>query len=240
MRKEGILTIRKIEKLLFPLRCPVCDRPVPVGEGEACLKCRNQLVKVSGAYCMKCGKPLLTQQEYCMDCENHRHLFCAGRGLYVYTHAAGAIYRFKYSGRQEYAAFFGQQMAEAFASYIKAIRPDALIPVPLHEERLQKRGYNQAELLAAELGRRVLVPVAGRMVVRVKNTIPQKELNLIQRQNNLKKAFKIVANDVKLKTIILIDDIYTTGSTMDALTAVLLEAGVEKVYFLTLSIGGPD
>ena len=76
--------------------------------------------------------------------------------------------------------------------------------------------------------------------MRVKNTIPQKELNLIQRQNNLKKAFKIVANDVKLKTIILIDDIYTTGSTMDALTAVLLEAGVEKVYFLTLSIGGPD
>ena len=69
--------------------------------------------------------------------------------------------------------------------------------------------------------------------------MPQKTLNRAERQNNLKKAFKIVANDVKLKTIILIDDIYTTGSTLDALAETLAEAGAEKIYFLTLSAGSP-
>ena len=189
---------------------------------------------------MKCGKELCTNQEYCTDCAGHTHLFCQGRGLYVYSHVAGSIYRFKYSGRQEYAAFFGRQMAEAYADYIRAIRPDALIPVPLHEDRYRKRGYNQAELLAVEMGRRLSIPVYDKIVVRVKNTIPQKELNCVQRQNNLKKAFKIVTNDVKLNTIILIDDIYTTGSTIDAITAVLSEAGVERVFFLTLAIGSLD
>jgi predicted amidophosphoribosyltransferase len=79
--------------------------------------------------------------------------------------------------------------------------------------------------------------VEEHLVVRRKNTIPQKQLDVTQRQNNLKKAFKMCQNDVKLKTIILIDDIYTTGSTMDALSALLKEHGAERVFFLTLAVG---
>lgn len=130
-------------------------------------------------------------------------------------------------------------MAEVFADYVRGLSPDALVPVPLHEKRLAARGYNQAALLAEEIGKALHIPVYDKLVVRGKNTVPQKTLNRAERQNNLKRAFKIVANDVKLKTIILIDDIYTTGSTLDALAETLTEAGAEKIYFLTLSAGSP-
>ena len=84
------------------------------------------------------------------------------------------------------------------------------------------------------------IPVYTNLAKRIKNTVPQKELNEKQRQNNLKKAFKIEPDVVKLKTIIIIDDIYTTGTTMDALAEVFLEAGAENVYFMTLAIGSTD
>ena len=81
------------------------------------------------------------------------------------------------------------------------------------------------------------IPVDSRLIKRVKKTLPQKLLSDCERQNNLKKAFKIDRNDVKLKRVIVIDDIYTTGSTIDAVAGLLKKKGVEKVYFLTISIG---
>ena len=260
MRKEGNLK-EIIKQLLFPLRCPVCDRPVPnvptghiartVSNGVSvapmvpmrgrgiCPGCESGLKRIQSPFCLKCGKPLLTEEELCGDCKSREHRFIQGRSLYAYGDMAGCIYRFKYRGRQEYAAFLGRAMAEAFADYVRGLSPDALVPVPLHEKRLAVRGYNQAALLAEEIGKALHIPVYDKLVVRGKNTVPQKTLNRAERQNNLKKAFKIVANDVKLKTIILIDDIYTTGSTLDALAETLTEAGAEKIYFLTLSAGSP-
>ena len=116
-------------------------------------------------------------------------------------------------------------------------KADAIIPVPLHYKRMRQRGYNQAKLFAEALGKAWNIPVKHRLVVRHKNTQPLKQLNPAQRQNNLKKAFKLAQNDVKLKTIIIVDDIYTTGSTIDSVARVFLQAGVHKVFFVTLAIG---
>lgn len=91
--------------------------------------------------------------------------------------------------------------------------------------------------MAEALGRRTGIPVYPKMLVRVRNTKPQKTLNPEERQNNLKKAFNMGQNDVKLKVIIIIDDIYTTGTTIDEAAKVLKEAGAEKVYFVTLACG---
>ena len=109
--------------------------------------------------------------------------------------------------------------------------------MPVHKSRLQSRGYNQAELVATELSRLTGIPVYKDLVRRVKKTIPQKALNIQERQNNLKKAFNINADVVKLNKTILIDDIYTTGSTLDAVALELKKHGVESVYFITLCIG---
>ena len=128
-------------------------------------------------------------------------------------------------------------MAEYLGNFIRSIHPDALIPVPLHRKRKAVRGYNQAELLARVLGKHLEVPVYAGFLLREKNTSPLKYENPQERQNNLKKAFIIARNDVKLEKVILVDDIYTTGSTIDEATRTLRTAGVREVYFVTLAVG---
>ena len=104
-----------------------------------------------------------------------------------------------------------------------------------YKERV--RGYNQAEVLAKEIGKRLDIPVRTNIVKRTRNTVPMKKLDEKARRNNLKKAFKVALNDVKLKSIIIIDDIYTTGSTIDEIAHEFRQVGVEKIYFCTLAIG---
>ncbi len=225
-------------ELLFPRRCPVCDKPVKPAGKLICNGCRTKLVYVPEKHCMKCGRSLPKERiEYCYDCERKRHRYIQGKSLYEYTNAAQSIYRFKYGKRKEYAEFFGKEMAEHFAKTIRLWQPQALIPVPIHKERERTRGYNQAGLLAVELGKQIGIPVVTDLIVRHRKTIPLKELKASERENNLKRAFKIGKNDVKLSTIIIIDDIYTTGSTVNAMAEVLKTAGIDKIYVLTLAIG---
>lgn len=186
---------------------------------------------------MKCGKKLYEEGEYCEDCKKMAHVYERGRALYEYAGVAPSIYRMKYGGRQEYAEFFGEEMAKYLGDFVKKINPDGIVPIPLHRKRFRHRGYNQAMLLAKSLGKQLKLPVYGKILVRVKNTAPLKLQNPSERQNNLKKAFIMTQNDVKLKTILVVDDIYTTGSTIDEAARVFMENGVEKVYFVTLACG---
>ena len=131
--------------LLFPRRCPVCDRPVKPAGALVCRSCAPKLVYVRQPLCMKCGKELSDEnQEYCRDCLHKKHLYDRGISLYRYTSVKKAVYRFKYAGRQEYAAFFGKEMAWHLGRQILSWKVDALVPVPLHPARKRKRGYNQA------------------------------------------------------------------------------------------------
>lgn len=226
-----------IKQLLFPLRCPMCDEPVrPYGE-KVCPECVEKRKMLTAPYCMKCGKKLADDGEFCGDCSGKQHAFVRGRALYEYESVAASIYRFKYGGRQEYAEFFGEELSFYLGDFVREIGPDALIPIPLHKKRQRKRGYNQAALLARVLGQQTGTLVLEKYLVRVKNTIPLKRLNPKERQNNLKKAFIIHKNDVKLKTVILVDDIYTTGSTMDEAARTLIGCGVQNVYFVALACG---
>lgn len=129
-------------------------------------------------------------------------------------------------------------MGRYLGDFILGTRPDVIVPVPLHPRKRKNRGYNQAACLARALGRKLDLPVDEDFVKRVKNTVPMKRLNPAERQNNLKKAFIIGRNDVKLyDRIILVDDIYTTGTTLDEIAALLKEHGVSKVYCVTLACG---
>lgn len=224
-------------QLLYPLRCPVCDEiVVPAGE-KICLGCLKKLKLLTPPWCVKCGKKLGAEGELCADCRKKEHRFARGRALYEYESAAPAIYRFKYGGRREYADFFGEQTAEYLGDFIRGVRPDALIPIPLHRSRQIRRGYNQAQLLAEHIGTYLELPVRSDILVRRKNTSPLKCQNPEERQNNLKKAFNIAQNDVKLKRVVLVDDIYTTGSTMNEAAETLKANGVKEVFFVALACG---
>ncbi len=223
---------------VFPRRCPVCDRPVRPFDRLICEGCRDKVTYVKAPYCMKCGKELQSdEEEYCHDCSVHKHSYDRGRAVFEYRSIARSLYGFKYSGRREYAAYYGERTAAVLGVQIKTWAPDALIPVPIHTSRKRNRGYNQAEVFAEAVGSALDIPVLSDWISRCRKTVPQKELGPAERQNNLKKAFKIIRNDVKLNTIVIIDDIYTTGSTIDAVAECARAAGVQKVYFVALAIG---
>lgn len=140
-------------QLLFPTRCPVCDSIVkPFGE-KICLECLPKLRVVTPPWCMKCGKKIRDDGEFCSDCRQKQHMFDRSRTLYEYAAAAPSIYRFKYKGRQEYAEFFGEEMGKYLGDFIRSVSPDVMVPVPLHKKKLSKRGYNQAACLARVLGK---------------------------------------------------------------------------------------
>jgi ComF family protein len=120
------------------------------------------------------------------------------------------------------------------------VKPDVLVPVPVHQNRLKKRGYNQAALLARELGRLTNIPVAEHLLIRKKDTLPQKELSERERKQNLQDAFALGERqelNLLQECVIIIDDIYTTGATLEECSRVLKQVGIQRIYFLCVCIG---
>ena len=193
---------------------------------------------------MHCGRPVLSDLvEYCFDCEKKKKrgdkdTFFQGKSLLLYKGVVKqTMYRFKYSNKREYGTFFAELAMEKWGEWLFRCEIDAIVPVPMFRRKKRMRGYNQAEVFGRELAKYLRVPMDRNVVIRKKDTRPMKELNDIERENNLRNAFQIARNIVKYKKILLVDDIYTTGSTADEVSRVLLEAGVEKIYFLSICIG---
>ena len=136
--------------LIFPRRCPICDRPVRPYGAFACDECADNVRFVQGATCYKCGKPLNDESmEYCEDCARTRHVFNRGISLFEYRSVSDSIYRFKYRGRREYAVWYGRVMAQKLGGKLLALHPYALVPVPIHSSKMRSRGYNQSALIAS-------------------------------------------------------------------------------------------
>lgn len=235
MKKTEIIAM-SLWSLIYPARCPFCDGAMHMRQ-LVCEKCRGKVKPLSGPTCQKCGKKVEEDQVFCHDCRKKEHNFNQGFSLFQYEDIRESLYRFKYSGRAEYARFYGEAAYRFYGTKLEALHADALVPVPLHFRKQLKRGYNQAEEFATALSKLTGIPVEKHFVKRIKNTKPMKTVQGLQRQNNLKSAFLITGNDVKLKTIIIIDDIYTTGATIDAVSRVCRQAGIEKIYFLTVAVG---
>ena len=225
-----------IKDLLFPLRCPVCDEPAGGGR-YICRECFQKLRFIKEPYCLTCGKALTDESEYCRDCMNRKHYFNKGVSVFEYGSISDSLFRFKNSGRADYSKFYARAMVERHGDFIRAVSPDALIPVPIHRSKLLKRGYDQSLVLCKEISDLTKIPVNDQLIMRSKKTVPLKELGLKERQNNLKGAFKLGTDDVKLKTIMIVDDIYTTGSTIDEISRTVLAGFSCEIYFITLTVG---
>lgn len=242
MRKAGILLQKMKEYLLavfYPARCPVCERLTGGRRIRCCPICEEKLPYIPEPRCLKCGKAVTAEEtEYCMDCTKQQHVFTRGIALWSFDRSVRrVVYRFKYKNRREYAEYFAREIVKCYGRQIKSWNAEALVPVPIHRKRYKKRGFNQAELLAKEIGRYMKLEVHTEIISRIRNTRPQKELNNKERQKNLKSAFKINQNSVKLKKVIVVDDIYTTGATVDVMTELLLQTEITHVYVITLCIG---
>lgn len=229
-----------IADLLFPRRCPVCGEILGDNGSLICRGCVPKLSPVRQPVCKTCGKELISdREEYCTDCRRHQHSFAMGRSLFQYNAAAAkSMAAIKYKNRREYLDFYAQAMAYRYRDQVSRWQPDVMIPIPVHPSRYRSRGFNQAEELARRLTRLWGIPTETGLLLRKKRTVAQKKLTPEERLKNLQKAFAAADKKHRLpRTVLLIDDIYTTGSTMEACSRVLLAAGVEKVYFLTICIG---
>ncbi len=230
--------MKKVLDYVYPPRCPVCDEVLPPGI-DICEGCTKEAVTITEPICKKCGKPIESRErEYCSDCLEKQHVYRQGRAVFLYR--AGikkSMYRFKYSNRREYAQFYARYAARLHGSWVLKNRIEVIVPIPMYPGKWRRRGYNQAEIFARALGKELGIPVDAGIVKRIRNTVPQKALNDKERQRNLKNAFQLAPNIVKYSQILLVDDIYTTGSTMDAVAAVLLSGGAQNIYYICISIG---
>lgn len=235
----GIQLWREILDIIYPRRCPVCDKIVLPEEGLVCQGCRRKLPYIKEPCCKKCGKQIRREEdEYCGDCRRVRHAYTEGRALFTYDSIMRqSVSAFKYKGRQEYAEWYGEELAKHFGGQLKRWGAEALIPVPVHRARYRKRGYNQAALLAEQISYHTGLEMDENVLVRTKKTVAQKELGTRERGKNLQEAFQLRKNVVQYKKVVLVDDIYTTGSTADACAKVLRQNGVEQIYLLCLCIG---
>lgn len=252
--------------IVFPPRCILCDELMEQGQGQLHPACKSKLFPVSGAVCLHCGRPVIGESyEFCYDCARKeracqlsgKDTFFQGKSLFLYQgEIKQTMYRFKYSNKREYASYFAKRAVEGYGEWLEKIDVDVVIPVPMYKRKERKRGYNQAaefaraliEAMEADRSARQKkrnerekngkIPVYdSKAVLRIKNTRPMKELNDVERKNNLRNAFQVTENIVKYKKVLLVDDIYTTGSTADAVSHELLAAGVDEVYFLSICIG---
>lgn len=208
-------------------------------ENGICTSCRKKIIRIAEPVCKKCGKPLSDERkEYCGDCVRKHHSYRQGKAVFLYKgEMRQSMYRFKYNNRREYASFFAAEAAAQYAGWIRRRKIEAIVPVPMYPGKKCRRGYNQAEVFARALGRKLEIPVETKLVKRIRDTTPQKELNDSERRKNLQNAFQVMTQNIQYHQLLLVDDIYTTGSTMDAVTEVLLLAGVKNIYYICISIG---
>ena len=229
-------------EIIYPSTCPICSQVLDKKfnkKNYICEQCSKKLSYIESPRCLKCGKPVdNAETEFCYDCSRVKHIYSQGVGVWAYTNEIkNSIYQFKYHNKREYGEFYGYEVKNRYESIIKSWNADVLIPVPLHKSKLRKRGYNQAEIIAKSIGTFLDIPVDSQLLNRKKKTLAQKELNDKERLKNLENAFIIGEKVVKYKNVIIVDDIYTTGTTIDACSKILIDAGVAKVYYISLCIG---
>lgn len=220
--------------LLLPPACLLCTRLLSPGQGDwsLCAACLSRLPALGDASCRSCAQPYplpYATDHLCSNCLTHPPPFtgvfaaCSYQGL-----ASEAIHRLKYRNQLPLAAPLGRRIAATLAGIDGTFRPELLIPVPLHPQRLRQRGYNQAMELARPLSHAFGIPIEPMLLRRTRHTQPQQGLSAAERRGNLRNAFYL-AGEVQDRVVLLLDDVMTTGETVRECSRMLLAGGAGEV-----------
>ncbi|MDP2915833.1 MAG: ComF family protein [Candidatus Aminicenantes bacterium] len=229
------------ELAVFPSFCKICrallESPV---EKVLCRTCLDKITPLRASFCPSCGRFFegAGDPHLCSACLNEAPPFSMHRSCAKYRGGLkDTLLLFKY---RRYRVL-GQNLAEFIAEALKKEDGlwwgvDVIVPVPLHRRRRWERGFNQAEVLARELGRIRRIPVETRALKKVKNVPPQTSLEREERRSNVRDAYRTdKADRIRDKIVLLVDDVYTTGSTLRECAAVLKKAGVKDVRAVTVA-----
>jgi ComF family protein len=235
-------TFRLLFDLIFPPLCPICKTLLDDKEKDLtlCPNCRKAIRSVHPPYCPRCGLPVPSDDEagnLCGPCLKEKRHFEVHRtsGFYEGT-LKEAIHRFKYSGVFPLVRVLGDLLQPTLQTLSRDYPVDLMIPVPLHIRRLRERGFNQTLLLVRELSKRTGIPYEQRALKKIKDTPDQIALKKRERKKNLTGAFQVKNQEaIQGKAIVLVDDVYTTGATVNECSRTLLRAGAERVAVLTVA-----
>jgi ComF family protein len=235
--------IESFLELIYPEKniCCLCDvYNDDIGDKYICAECENKLKKIILPHCIKCCKPIdyNSSINLCPDCVSYEKVFEKSRSIYLYENIIKkAIYNLKYYDKPHYLRFFGN----ALFHYINDNSYndfEYILPVPLHPSKLKKRGYNQSELIAKYVAKKLNIPFIDG-IKRIKQTSKQSAKTKENRRKSLENAFEIKKSKkyflLKSSKVLLVDDVYTTGSTVNECTKALLNYGVSKVYVITIA-----
>ena len=231
--------INAVIDFVYPPRCSLCGRYCVDQEG-ICPDCLSQIHYIGRPLCIRCGKPFsheMITDHFCGECLTRKRHFTRARAVGLYTGIfRKALHRFKYQWKHCLATPLGTLMARRMESFFSDGTYHCMVPVPLHPRRLRKRGFNQALVLARVLSRIYHIPLDRDNLVRTRWTQSQVGLSERERKDNVKGAFAVLESArITQRTILLLDDIYTSGSTVDECSKVLITAGARQVDVLTLA-----
>lgn len=240
MRTGIDMVLEPLRSLFFPAHCAHCGRRVEEGRNW-CDDCAAGIERVKPPRCETCSQPYdgMTADFICPNCRGEEFAFhCAVTVVRSQRAIRDVIHRLKYNREMWLARVLAEIQHEGFADpRLEGIAFDALVPVPLHPRRLRERQFNQATLLAEHLSKTSGVPVRE-VLRRSRYTGTQTRLDRKARRQNLREAFSLRQNaDVTNLNLLLVDDVLTTGSTLDACAAILLENGARSVWALTVARG---
>lgn len=229
---------KRLKRMLYPQNCLLCGELLDVRRDiPLCGQCRPERFRPSGPRCVLCGRPVSEEGERCFGCRMHKNV-TVGRSTFLYEDAVrDSIQRFKYKGMKDYALGYARLMIYYDWEWITELGECFLVPVPIHKKRLRERGYNQAAEVARELGRLLHIPV-WEGLRRGTYTEPLKQMSAKSRREAVSGVFQLESADrMPSGTAILIDDIYTSGATIEECARTLRQARPERrICFWTVSI----
>lgn len=220
--------------MLYPRRCVMCGDVLPYGQGQpTCSRCHIEPYRITDPRCRICSRPVSEVGSRCTSCLMHENRI-PGVGVFRYEGTIrDMIHQFKYEGQRS----LGKDMAQLMISGgVRIPKNVTLIPIPIHTSRRAARGYNQAEILAVELGKHFGV-VVDTGLKRNRATAPQNNLTSFGRRQNLKGCFSYEGSGIQPEELWIVDDIFTSGSTIEEAASVLEKRFPEvPIRFLTFSL----
>jgi len=233
--------LNDISEVIFPPQCLGCKDILHSFNGQIfCSSCEEQTHLITGSICHICGTTFPdspAESHLCADCLEKKPYFSCARAVFSYENIIlNAIHQFKYKRNISIGETLASFMADFQFSNIDFADYSIMIPVPLHTTRLRERGFNQSLVLARILGKKKQIPINFSLLKRQKFTLTQTGSNKQERKQNIKGAFEVTdKRKIAGKNILLIDDVFTTGATVNECAKTLIKAGAQKVSVLTLA-----